>query len=127
VGAGILGRFGPAPERDRAGGKDREAAHLQVAQVGTVANPDVDAGGHADQGGDGDVDVRQVGCVEAIEEQRVSRGLAGHGARGREKEVTEERQRTPQIPPVEPERASDEAEHAPAESTRYILIPAPDP
>ena len=39
----------PAPEEQRVQREEHQAADLQVAQVGAVADPDIEAGGEADQ------------------------------------------------------------------------------
>ena len=105
--------------------KNHQASDLEVPEVGAVAESNVDAGGDADEPGDGNIDVRQRGRAETVEKQRVPGRLARHGARRREEEIAEERERAAQIPAIEPQRTSDKAKHEPAESTAYILIPDP--
>jgi hypothetical protein len=55
--AGFVGSDGGPARTERGHGEEHQAADLQVAQVGAVAEPDVGTGGNADQGGDRDVDV----------------------------------------------------------------------
>ena len=92
-------------------GEEHQAADLQVAQVGAVADPDVEAGGEADQDGDGDVDVGQVDGAVAIEEQRVARRLAGHARRHGEEQIGEDRKGAAQLPAVQAKGAFREAQH----------------
>ena len=91
--------------------EEHQAADLQVAQVGAVADPDVEAGGEADQDGDGDVDVGQVDGAVAIEKQRVARRLARHARRHGQEQVGEDREGPAKLLAVQPKRPFREAQH----------------
>ena len=97
----VGGGRGPQPETEGGHGEERQAADLQVAQVGAVAEPDVGAGGNADQGGDRDVDVGKVDRAVAIEEQGVAGGLAGHARRHGQEQVGEDRKGPAKFPAVQ--------------------------
>ena len=83
-----------------------QAADLEVAQVGAMADPDVEAGGEADQDGDRNVDIRQIDGAIAIEKQRVTSRLARHARRHGQKQVGEDRERPAELFPVQPSTRS---------------------
>ncbi len=76
-----------------------------------MADADVQAGDDADEHGDGDVDVGQVGGAVAIEEQRIARRLAGDAAGHGQKEVAEEGEGPPQFLAREAERTFSKTQH----------------
>ncbi len=101
----------PAPQAKGGQGEEHQAADLQVAQAGALADADIDAGGDPDEDRNRDVDVRERVGAELVEKQRVAGRLAGHGAGRREKQVEEQGKRPLEFPAVERQRPLQDGKH----------------